>query len=60
MVCGGRANSREATKKRLDQYLVSVEELERKTGEMFPESPEYTTWEKPPASWLIPRGGNKG
>jgi endonuclease G len=53
-------NSQEATKKRLDEYLVSVEELEKRSGESFPEVPQYAKWDKPAASWLIPQGCNKG
>jgi endonuclease G, mitochondrial len=34
-------NTRAATKKRLDHYLVSVEEIERQTGETFPEVPGF-------------------
>ena len=49
-------NTRDATRKRLDQYVVSVEELERQIGETFPEVPEFAKAEKPEVSWLIPRG----
>jgi endonuclease G len=52
-------NSPEATKKNLDKYLVSVEELERATGEKIPVA-DYAKYNKPAASWLIPRGCNKG
>ena len=52
-------NSKEATKKRLDQYLVSVEELEQRTGETFPEVPQFRRSEKPEVSWIIPIGCDK-
>jgi endonuclease G len=52
-------NSQEATKKNLDKYLVSVEELERATGEKIPVA-DYAKYDKPTVSWLIPRGCNKG
>jgi endonuclease G len=53
-------NTTEATRKRLDQYLVSVEEFERRTGETFPEVPAFARAEQPEVSWLIPRGCEKG
>jgi len=52
-------NSPEATKKNLDKYLVSVEELERVTGEKIPVA-DYAKHDKPAVSWLIPKGCNKG
>lgn len=52
-------NSTEATKKNLDQYLVAPAEIEKITGEKLP-IPEYLRHEKPKASWLIPKGCNKG
>lgn len=52
-------NSLEATKKNLDRYLVSVEELERVTGEKISVA-DYAKHDKPEVSWLIPRGCNKG
>jgi endonuclease G len=52
-------NSQYAAKKNLDRYLVSVDELERVTGEKIPVA-DYAKHEKPSASWLIPRGCNKG
>jgi endonuclease G len=52
-------NSPEATKKNLDRYLVSVDELERVTGEKIPVA-DYAKHDKPAVSWLIPRGCNKG
>ena len=52
-------NTKEATRKRLDQYLVSIEELEQRTGEMFPEVPAFARGEKLHVSWLVPRGCNR-
>jgi endonuclease G len=52
-------NLTEATKKRLDEYLVSVDEIERVTGEVIPVA-DYVKHDKPSASWLIPSGCNKG
>jgi endonuclease G, mitochondrial len=49
-------NTRAATRKQLDSYLVTVEELERRTGESFPEVPEFARLDKPDASWLVPIG----
>lgn len=52
-------NSQEATRKRLDEYLVSVDEIERITGEKIPVA-DYAKHDKPSQSWLIPYGCNKG
>jgi endonuclease G len=52
-------NTQEATRKRLDQYLVSVDELERITGEKIPVT-DYAKHDKPNQSWMIPVGCNKG
>lgn len=52
-------NSQEATGKRLDQYLVSVDELEKVTGEVIPVA-DYAKHEKPSSSWHIPIGCNEG
>ena len=52
-------NAQEATYKRLDQYLVSVEELERQTGERFPEVPAFLRGDKPEVSWIVPIGCDK-
>jgi hypothetical protein len=41
------------------QYLGTVEELERRTGETFPEVPAYARSEKPAASWRVPIGCDK-
>jgi endonuclease G, mitochondrial len=49
-------NTKDATRKRLDQYLVSIEALERQTGETFPEVPAFARSEKSEVSWLVPRG----
>ena len=46
-------------KTNLDQYLVSVDEIERVTGENIPVA-DYAKHDKPSASWLIPHGCNKG
>lgn len=51
-------NSQDATKKNLDRYLVSVDEVEKVTGEKIPVA-DYVKHEKPSQSWLIPRGCNK-
>ena len=53
-------NTKAATYKRLDQYLVTVEEVEQRTGETFPEVPEFARSEKPEVSWIIPIGCDKG
>jgi hypothetical protein len=50
-------NTQEATRKRLDQYLVSVDELERTAGEKIPVA-DYAKHDKPSKSWIIPRGCN--
>jgi endonuclease G len=52
-------NSPEATKKNLDRYLVSVDELERIIGEKIPVA-DYAKHDKSAVSWLIPKGCNKG
>jgi endonuclease G len=51
-------NSAEATQKNLDRYLVSIEELERITGESIPVA-DYGKYDKPATSWLIPSGCDK-
>ena len=50
-------NTKDATRKHLDQYLVSIEELEQRTGELFPEVPAFLRSERPEVSGLIPPGG---
>jgi len=52
-------NAPQATKKNLDRYLVTVDEIERLTGEKIPVA-DYAKHDKPAASWMIPRGCNKG
>jgi endonuclease G len=52
-------NSKDATRKHLDSYLVSVDELERMTGETIPVA-DYAKHDKPSASWVVPTGCNKG
>jgi endonuclease G len=51
-------NSAEATKKNLDQYLVTVDKIERLTGETIPIA-DYAKHGKPAASWLVPSGCDK-
>lgn len=51
-------NNQEATKKNLDRYLVSVDEIERMTGDKIPVA-DYVKHDKPSASWLIPHGCDK-
>jgi endonuclease G len=51
-------NSAEATQKNLDRYLVSIDELERITGESIPVA-DYAKHGKPAVSWLIPDGCDK-
>jgi len=51
-------NSQEATGKRLDQYLVTVDELEKVIGETIPIA-DYAKHEKLNASWQIPIGCNE-
>jgi endonuclease G len=52
-------NSKDAVRKNLDKYLVTVNEIERVTGEKIPVA-DYAKDSKPSASWLIPQGCNKG
>ncbi|MEO1899818.1 MAG: DNA/RNA non-specific endonuclease, partial [Methylococcales bacterium] len=52
-------NSSTAPRQRLDDYLVSVDEIERVTGETIPIA-DYLKYERPKQSWLIPHGCNKG
>jgi endonuclease G, mitochondrial len=52
-------NIKDATKKHLDEYLVTIEELEKRTGEAVPIA-DYAKRDKPSASWLVPQGCNKG
>lgn len=52
-------NSTDATKANLDQYLVTIDDIEMRTGEVIPVA-DYAKHDKPSASWLIPHGCNKG
>jgi len=52
-------NSQKAKRGQLDGYLVTVDEIERVTGEKIPVA-DYAKHDKPSASWLIPKGCNKG
>jgi endonuclease G len=52
-------NLNDATRANLDNYLVTVEEIERFTGEKIPVA-DYAKYDKPGTSWLIPKGCNKG
>ena len=52
-------NSSEATKKKLDDYLVSIDNLEDETGEKIPVA-DYAKHDKPEVSWLIPYGCDRG
>jgi endonuclease G len=52
-------NSPEATKRNLDRYLVTVDEIKRLTGERIPVA-DCAKHDKPSASWLIPSGCDKG
>ncbi|MDP1773016.1 MAG: DNA/RNA non-specific endonuclease [Methylobacter sp.] len=52
-------NSQEATRKHLDDYLVSVDEIERVTTEKIPVA-DYAKHDKPIQSWMIPHDCNKG
>lgn len=52
-------NSQDATKNNLDRFLVSIDEVERTTGEKIPVA-DYAKHEKLSQSWMVPRGCNKG
>jgi endonuclease G len=52
-------NSSEATKKRLNHYLVSIDDLEAEIHEKIP-VPDYAKHDKPSVSWLIPAGCDRG
>jgi len=52
-------NSIDATRNNLDKYLVSVDDIERITGERIPVA-DYAKHDKPAVSWAIPIGCNKG
>jgi len=51
-------NSQDAKRKKLDNYLVSVGEIEKITGEKIPVA-DYAK-DKLKSSWVIPKGCNKG
>jgi endonuclease G len=46
-------------RKNLDSYLVTVNDIEKMTGEKIPVA-QYAKDTKPSASWVIPKGCNKG
>ena len=52
-------NSKDATRNNLDNYLVSLGELEIITGEKIPVA-YYLKNDKPSASWIIPAECKKG
>lgn len=52
-------NSKEATAGNLDRYLVTVAEVEKRTGEKLPVDGDARTT-KPRASWVVPIGCDKG
>jgi endonuclease G, mitochondrial len=52
-------NSSDAKRNRLNDYIVTIQELELVTGESIPVE-DYLKHEKPEYSWVIPRGCNKG
>ncbi len=52
-------NSQDATRKKIDDYLVTVSEIEQITGENLPVA-SYAKTLKPSTSWLIPIDCNKG
>ena len=49
----------EATRKRLDNYLVSIAGLEARTGETIPVD-DWLKEEVPEASWTMPVGCDRG
>ncbi|HIG92039.1 MAG TPA: hypothetical protein EYQ77_06440 [Methylococcaceae bacterium] len=51
-------NSSDAKRDKLDEFIVTIQELELMTGESIPVV-EYLKLEKPEYSWVIPRGCNK-
>lgn len=52
-------NKQSATRKRLDNYLVTVSDVESAAGLKVP-VPGHLKSQKPEQSWYIPRGCNKG
>lgn len=53
-------NTDEATADRIDEYLVSVRELEQRTGQSFPMVEEFRKDEVPQVSWQLPIGCDRG
>jgi endonuclease G len=51
-------NSTQATRRNLDRYLVTIDEIERLTGEKIPVA-DYAKHDKPATSWMIPMGCDK-
>jgi endonuclease G len=51
-------NSQDAKRGNLDSYLVTVDDIERATGDSIPVA-DYAKHDKPSSSWLIPSGCNK-
>ena len=52
-------NSQDAKRNKLDNYLVSVGEIEKITGKKIPVA-DYAKKDKLKSSWIIPKGCNKG
>jgi hypothetical protein len=52
-------NTKDAVEAKLDSYLVTVEAIEKRTGEMLPIT-GYARTTKPKGSWVVPIGRNKG
>ena len=52
-------NTAEATRKRLDRYLVSIADLEARTSVTIPVD-GWLKAESPEESWMIPIGCNRG
>jgi endonuclease G len=51
-------NTKDAVEAKLDRYLVTVADIEKRTGEKLPVSGDARTT-KPKASWVVPIGCNK-
>ncbi|MGX2042082.1 DNA/RNA non-specific endonuclease [Methylocaldum sp. MU1018] len=52
-------NAKDAVEAKLDRYLVTIEDIEKKTGEKLPVTGDART-AKPKNSWVVPIGCNKG
>jgi len=52
-------NSQDAKRNQLDNYLVTVDEIERVTGEITPVS-DYVKRKKLTSSCVLPKGCDKG